>query len=112
RAIFAAWPFDRDRIRPAIAPTIPLHCSDEFLASCRDLAREFELPLQTHLAESKSQAVLGLRKYGHTLTAHLDKLHLISPQFSAAHAIWLDKDDRDRLASGGGSVVHNPLSNM
>ncbi len=29
--IFADWPFDRDWIRPAIAPTIPLHCSDAFL---------------------------------------------------------------------------------
>jgi 5-methylthioadenosine/S-adenosylhomocysteine deaminase len=112
REIFAAWPFDRDSIRPAIAPTIPLHCSDAFLAGCRDLAREFDLPLQTHLAESKSQAVLGLRKYGHTLTTHLDKLNLIGPHFSAAHAIWLDGDDRARLASSGGSVVHNPLSNM
>src|SRR5581483_11960543 len=24
--IFAEWPFDRDWVRPAIAPTIPLHC--------------------------------------------------------------------------------------
>ena len=27
-AIYADWPFNRDWIRPAIAPTIPLHCSD------------------------------------------------------------------------------------
>ena len=25
------WPFDRERTKFAIAPTIPLHCSDEFL---------------------------------------------------------------------------------
>jgi guanine deaminase len=112
RKVFAAWPFDRDSIRPAIAPTIPLHCSDDFLTGCRDLAREFDLPLQTHLAESKSQSVLGLRKYGHTLTAHLDKLDLIGPHFSGAHAIWIDQDDRSRLADRGGIVIHNPLSNM
>jgi len=112
RDVFAAWPFDRDVIRPAIAPTIPLHCSDEFLVGCRDLAREFDLPLQTHLAESKTQAVLGLRKYGQTLTAHLDRLGVIGPHFSAAHAIWVDQDDLSRLADRGGTVVHNPLSNM
>ena len=27
-----------DRIRLGIAPTIPLHCSDEFMRGCRDLA--------------------------------------------------------------------------
>ena len=106
------WPFDRDWIRPAIAPTIPLHCSDEFLLRCGDLARAYDLPLQTHLAETKAQAVLGMRKYGKTLTAHLDALGLLGPHLSAAHAIWLDGDDLGRLADNGASVVHAPVSNM
>ncbi|MGE3701997.1 MAG: amidohydrolase family protein [Hyphomicrobiaceae bacterium] len=112
RKVFSAWPFPRDTIRPAIAPTIPLHCSDAFMTGCADLAREFDLPLQTHLAESKTQALLGMRKYGRTLTAHIDRLGLIGPLFSAAHAVWCDGDDLDRIAAQGGSVVHNPLSNM
>lgn len=110
--IYADWPFDRDWIRPAIAPTIPLHCSDEFLVRCRDLARDYRLPLQTHLAETKAQAMLGLRKYGKTLTAHLQSLGLLGPHLSAAHAIWLDEDDLGRLADHGASVVHAPVSNM
>jgi 5-methylthioadenosine/S-adenosylhomocysteine deaminase len=111
-AIYADWPFDRDRIRPAIAPTIPLHCSDAFLERCRDLARAYDLPLQTHLAETKAQAVVGLRKYGRTLTAHLESLGMLGPHLSAAHAIWLDHDDLGRLADNGSSVVHAPVSNM
>jgi 5-methylthioadenosine/S-adenosylhomocysteine deaminase len=110
--LYADWPFDREWIRPAIAPTIPLHCSDEFLIRCRDLARAYDLPLQTHLAETKAQAVLGLRKYGKTLTAHLESLGMLGPHLSAAHAIWLDRDDLDRLAASGASVVHAPVSNM
>jgi 5-methylthioadenosine/S-adenosylhomocysteine deaminase len=111
-AIYADWPFDRDSIRPAIAPTIPLHCSDSFLLRCRDLARDYNLPLQTHLAETKAQAVLGRRRYGCTLTAHLDELGILGPHFSAAHAIWLDHDDLSRLADHGASMVHAPISNM
>jgi guanine deaminase len=110
--IYAEWPFDRDWIRPAIAPTIPLHCSDAFLIRCRDLAHAYHLPLQTHLAETKAQAVLGLRKYGKTLTAHLDALGMLGPHLSAAHAIWLDRDDLSRLSDNGASVVHAPVSNM
>lgn len=110
--ICADWPFDRNQIHPAIAPTIPLHCSDAFLVRCRDLARDYELPLQTHLAETKAQAVLGMRKYGMTLTAHLESLGMLGPHLSAAHAIWLDGDDLDRLADHGASVVHAPVSNM
>ena len=110
--IYEDWPFDREMIRPAIAPTIPLHCSDEFLVRCRDLARAYELPLQTHLAETKTQAILGLRKYGRTLTAHLDGLGMLGPHFSAAHAIWLDHEDLGRLSDQGASIVHAPVSNM
>ena len=33
------WSHDRTRLRPALGPTIPLHCSDGFLIGCRDLAR-------------------------------------------------------------------------
>ena len=110
--IFDRWPFDRDWVRPGIAPTIPLHCSDQFLSGCDRLAREYGLVLQTHLAETKTQAVLGRRKYGRTLTAHLDALGLLGPHFSAAHAIWLDEEDLSRLADNGASVVHAPGSNL
>lgn len=110
--IYDTWPFDRDVIRPAIAPTIPVHCSDAFLVRCAELARAYALPLQTHLAETKSQALLGMSKYGRTLTAHLESLGMLGPHMSAAHAIWLDRDDRARLADAGASVVHAPVSNM
>ncbi|MGH7310785.1 MAG: amidohydrolase family protein, partial [Candidatus Rokuibacteriota bacterium] len=40
REILKSWPFDRASVRPALGPTIPLHCSDEFLTACRDLARD------------------------------------------------------------------------
>jgi guanine deaminase len=110
--VFREWPFDRNRITPGIAPTIPLHCSDEFLVRCGELAREFDMVLQTHLAESRTQAIVGLKRYGKTLTAHLDDLGLLGPHFSAAHGIWLDSDDMRRLADSGASVVHAPTSNM
>lgn len=112
REILKTWSHDHTRLRPALGPTIPLHCSDEFLVACRDLAREFGVRLQTHLAETKAQAVLGLAKYGRSLTRHLESLGVLGPGCSAAHAIWLDDDDIGRLAATGTSVVHNPMSNL
>ena len=102
----------RERIAPALAPTIPLHCSEGFLLGCRDLAREHEVGLHMHLAESKVQAVSGIERYGRTLTAHLDALGFLGPNFTAAHAVWLDGDDLRRLADHGASVAHNPGSNL
>lgn len=112
RSVLESWRHDRALVRPALGPTIPLHCSDVFLLACRDLARDFDVAVQTHLAESRTQAVLGVERYGTTLTAHLDALGLVGPRFSAAHGVWLDADDVRRLADAGAAVSHNPLSNL
>ena len=80
----------RTMVRPAVAPTIPLHCRDEFMIACRDLASEFDVGIHTHLAESKVQAVVGAQRYGRSLTAHIEHLGLLGPRFVAAHGVWLD----------------------
>ena len=112
RAILQNWPFDRDLVRPALGPTIPMHCSDDFLTGCRDLAGEFAVGIQTHLAESATQAVIAKKRYGMSLTAHLAGLGLLGERFSGAHAIWIARDDMRRIADAGGAIAHNPLSNL
>ena len=112
RDLLASWPWQRDQLRPALAPTIPHHCTDEFLLACRDLAAEEGIGIQMHVAESKVQAVVGPKRYGTSLVGHLHKLGLLSPTFTAAHAIWLDDDDIGRLGETGATVAHNPGSNL
>jgi cytosine/adenosine deaminase-related metal-dependent hydrolase len=112
RAALRGWSFDRDRVRPAVAPTIPHHCSDGFILGCASLAREFAVGLHSHVAESKIQAVTGVRLYGQTQTAHLEALGVLGPDFTVAHGVWLDADDMARLGANGASVAHNPGSNM
>jgi guanine deaminase len=106
------WPVDREQVRPALAPTIPLHCSDPFLTACRDAARDLDVGLHMHVAESRVQAVTGVEVYGTTLTGHLAKLGLLGPAFTAAHGVWLEDDDLARLGDAGAAVAHNPGSNL
>ena len=112
RSLIENWPFERDRLRPALGPTIPHHCSDEFIVGCGDLAKAHGIGVHMHVAESKVQAVIGPRKFDTTLVGHLHKLGLIGPNFTAAHAIWIDDNDMAWLANSGASVAHNPGSNM
>ena len=111
-SILESWSLDRNWSRPALAPTIPLHCTDAFISRCRDLAKDFGAGLQMHLAESKVQAVAGMQRYGKTLTAHLDDLGFLGDNFTAAHCVWLDADDIQRLSDTGASIAHNPGSNL
>jgi guanine deaminase len=112
KKILQNWKFDRASIKPALGPTIPHHCSDAFLVACRDLAKEHGLGLQMHVGESKLQAVVAKKIYGTTLVGHLAALGMLSPRFCVAHGVWLDEDDRKRLADAGCSVSHNPGSNL
>ena len=112
RRLLNDWPFDRLISKLALAPTVPLHCSDPFIIGCRDLAEEFDSSIHMHLAESKTQAVSAIERYGKTLTAHIDELGLLSPRFTAAHFVWPDEDDILRMADHGCSVAHNPGSNL
>jgi guanine deaminase len=112
RDILSNWGFDRRFIRPALGPTIPLHCSDEFLAECNRLSRDDGVRLQTHLAESRAQAAIGRTRYGTSLVEHLETLGLLSDRLSVAHAIWLDGSDIGRLGAHGVTVAHNPSSNL
>lgn len=104
------WPFEK--VMLAVAPTIPHHCSDDFLVACRNLAREYDVGVHSHVAESKVQVVAGYRRYGTSLAAHMDSLGLVNERFTVAHGVWLDDEDMKRLGDRGASVAHNPGSNM
>jgi 5-methylthioadenosine/S-adenosylhomocysteine deaminase len=112
REIASGWSHDRDWVRLAMAPTIPHHCSDDFMLGCKRIADDFGLGLHSHVQESKVQVITAMQTYGHTQTAHLDRLGLLGPNFVVAHGVWLDDDDMRRLGDHGASVAHNPGSNM
>ncbi|MBS0517767.1 MAG: amidohydrolase family protein [Proteobacteria bacterium] len=106
------WKLDGKGVTLAVAPTIPHHCSREFLLACLKLSKDYGTGLHSHVAESKVQVIAGYELYGSTLTAYLDSLGMIGPDFTVAHGVWLDGDDMKRLGDRGASVSHNPGSNM
>lgn len=105
------WRWNRERVAPAVAPTIPMHCTEGLITRCIDLAREHGSGIQMHLAESKVQAESARLLYGQTLAQYVDRIGLAGPNFAAAHAIWLDEDDYRRLADKGCQFIHIPGSN-
>ena len=112
RNLLHHWPFDTDRVRPALAPSIPLHCSNEFLAAIMHLSREFNIGVHTHLAESRFQAEVSLTRFGQSIVAHLAQQGFLSSNLTVAHAIHITDEDRRLLAKHRVSVAHNPSANM
>lgn len=106
------WPVPTDRVRPGVGPTIPLHCSDPFLQACARLSEDMDVPIQTHLAETRTQQVMAQRKYGTSLTEHLSALGVLSSRFSGAHGVWLSDPEMAHLAEARAGISHNPMSNL
>ncbi|MGH7871764.1 MAG: amidohydrolase family protein [Candidatus Binatia bacterium] len=93
-------------------PSAVQRCSDELLGGCSEMARQKNLPMHIHLAETKAQAVQGKNIYGHSLLRHLDSLGILNPNLSCAHSIWIEEDDVNLFAERGVTPVHNPASNL
>ncbi len=82
------------------------------MQSCGCLARDWDIGLHTHLAESQTQAAASQRRFGRSLTTQLSELGWLGPRFCGAHGVWLDADDRRLLADAGAAIAHNPCSNL
>jgi 5-methylthioadenosine/S-adenosylhomocysteine deaminase len=99
-------------VRLAIAPTIPHHCSEDFLLKCVAIAEEHNFPIHMHIAESRLQALTALKLYGRSPVKYLASRGVLRPGFVAAHSIWLDDSDLDLLAENRCAVAHIPASNF
>lgn len=106
------WQGAGDRISILVGPSAPQRCSAELLNGLRQLAREFEVGIHTHLLETRAQALLAQRDYGMSMTTYLKKLGLLTDMLSVAHAVWVGDEDVRDLSESGATVVHNPLSNL
>lgn len=93
-------------------PSAVQRCSDELLTGAAAIARRKNLPIHIHLAETKAQAIMGERLYGHSLVQHLDHLEVLGSNLSLAHSIWIEKGDIALFADRDVTAVHNPASNL
>ena len=93
-------------------PSAVQRCTDELLTGAAALARKKNLPIHIHLAETKAQAVMGNKLYGHSLLRHLDELGVLGSDLSLAHSIWIEDGDVELFAKRGVTAVHNPASNL
>lgn len=100
------------RIEIGLAPAIPTQCSDELLDGCAQLSRARGMSVQTHLSESKCQAIQAQHRWGHTATAELARVGVLHERFVGAHGVWLAPDDLPLLRDAGATVCYNPASNL
>ncbi len=95
-----------------LAPHAPYTVSDRAWEKIVMYARQLDLPIQTHLAETAAEVAQSIERYGVTPLARLHHLGATGPGFIGIHGVYLAPVDLDLLVTHGGHVVHCPASNM
>ncbi len=109
---FEKWHGCGDRLRIILAPCGPQRCTVELLQEVNQLSEQHNIPIHTHVLETKAQAVQSREFYGKTMVQYLHDLGLLNRRMTLIHAIWVTDRDIDLLAEQDCSIVHNPLSNL
>jgi len=100
------------RLAFSLAPHAPYTVGDATFARIVTLARQLDLPVQTHLQETRAERDDALASTGETPLARLDRLGVTGPSFVAVHAVHPGPGDVALLARHRAHVVHCPASNM
>jgi 5-methylthioadenosine/S-adenosylhomocysteine deaminase len=96
----------------SLAPHAPYTVGDATWDKIVVYARQLDIPIQTHLAETADEIMQSREEYGQTPLERLHRLGATGPGFMAIHGVHLSADDIKLLAAQGCHVVHCPVSNM
>ncbi|MGG5887715.1 amidohydrolase family protein [Falsiroseomonas sp. HC035] len=100
------------RIRLAFAPAGPQWVSDPLFTGLAQAARARGVPIHMHALESVAQAAAARGLYPEGTLARLERLGVLGPATSLAHAAHLTAGDIAVAARTGTMLVRNPASNL
>ncbi|MBE9208671.1 amidohydrolase [Nostoc sp. LEGE 06077] len=106
------WKGRNPRIIPALAPHAPYTVSPEHLRQAIQAARQYDVPLTIHLAETQTEVQDIQQRYNATPVQHLENLGSLDPRVFAAHVVWPNESEIALMARRGVGVIHNPESNL
>jgi 5-methylthioadenosine/S-adenosylhomocysteine deaminase len=99
-------------ITPAVAPHAPYSNTDEIMAYCAGLAREYDVPLLTHIGETRLEVDDSLEEFGATVVTHMDAIRLFEAKVLAAHCVHIDQNEMTILREHDATIAHCPTSNL
>ncbi|MBQ3290809.1 MAG: amidohydrolase [Mogibacterium sp.] len=111
-AIFMYDGFQNGKILVEAAPHAEYTNNEMFIRAIADTAKEFDVRIHVHVAETKSETEGCIAKYGKTPVEFFADCGVFDVPANAAHCVWLTDNDRDILAEKGVSVSSNPMSNL
>lgn len=100
------------RITAMMSPHAPYTCPPDYIERIVQAAHDLNLPLHTHMSESRREVAENEEQYRLRPVAHLEKLGVFSRPCLVAHAVHLTDEEIATLAKYDVRVSHNPGSNL
>lgn len=102
-----------DHTAPIITPRFTPSVTDELMAELADIARERDLPVQSHLSENPSECgwVKELCPWSTCYGDAYDHFGMLGSRTVMAHCIYSDETETKLLRRTGTYVAHCPQSN-
>jgi len=104
--------YDDKDFQVMVAPHSPYACDEDLLQGSVDLARELDLKLHIHVAETQNENKIILERYGKRPLAFLKGLGYLERPAIFAHGVELNPSEIADLATSPVSIAHNPISNL
>jgi 5-methylthioadenosine/S-adenosylhomocysteine deaminase len=99
------------RLRAAVSPHTIYTCGEDVWREAIELARDCDVPIHTHLAETRQEVAACRAKTGRSPVAYLDGIGAFGVPVLAAHCVHVDSEDVAILAERDVLVAHCPKSN-
>ncbi len=103
------------RLHWALSPSGPQRSSRALLEGIADLSQRYDLPVFTHVYETRAQLAKARRVYGEdggSMVRHMAAVGLLTPRTTLAHAVYITEAEVEMVARAGAGIVHNPLANL
>lgn len=100
-------------VQPVITPRFAITCSMELMKKLGDLAQQYDINIQTHVAENTAECQFTL-EFHQGYKNYVDvyaQANLLTDKTILAHGIYLSDDEIDVLRSYQSSISHCPNSN-
>lgn len=103
---------NNDLITTCIAPHATFTCGPDKYKRAKEMAYKHDVPLHTHLAETRHEVDECMKRYGKRPVEHLDAIGFLTDRTFAAHCVWLTDREIEILAERNVGVCHCIESNL
>jgi len=99
-------------VQIVLAPCSPFSVTTDLMKQSAKLAREYEVHLHTHLAETEDEEQFCMQMFGHRPVGYMLSVDWVGSDVWFAHAVWVNDEEIQVFAKHNCGVAHCPTSNM